>query len=358
MNYRKAVLLDAEDASTAAVKTLDLKGLDPISRLYIQLKALNNGSTPTAHPAKAITKIELIDGSDVLYSLSGIEQQALNFYQTGHPTPDLLNYVDNEYCAAMMQLNFGRWLWDEDFAFDPAKFKNPQLKVTHNKALGGSVPDAATLSVVCDMFDDRKINPMAYLMAKEHYSYTLVASAKETVELPTDYPLRMLIVQSLAAGKQPHEQYNKIKLSENNGKKIPLEDSISNLIKYILGEYDSFEERVRAMATTSAVTHYVAPTFNVGHWGSERDADTGYLYFGLSYGGTVDLKGSAAGQANFNSRGMCPHGALPIIFGDLWEAAMWYDVTKLAKLEAIITAGSGCTTSSTAQIITEQLKRY
>jgi hypothetical protein len=233
MNYRQAVILDNETASTAGVKTLDLKGLDPMSQLIITMSGYNNGNTPTAHPAKMVSSIQLVDGSNVLWSLSGIEAQALDFHQRGICPANIISYGDNSYARALFNLNFGRWLWDEDLAFDPSRFKNPQLKITHNKASGGSAPDAGYLSVLGMMFDELKVNPMGYLMAKEHYSYTIVASAKEPIPLPTDYILKSLTLQSLADGLAPNNQYNKVKLHENNNKKVVLEDSVSSLIKYL-----------------------------------------------------------------------------------------------------------------------------
>jgi hypothetical protein len=356
MNYRKAVLLDAESATTPATKTIDLKGLDPISRLLVQMKATNNGATPTAHPAKMITKLEVVDGSDILWSLSGIECQALNFYQTGKPAVDIISYINDNQCVPMMAINFGRWLWDEDLAFDPARFKNPQLKITHNLALGGSAPDAATLDVVADLFDEKRISPAGWLMAKEYNTYTLVVSAVQTIEMPTDYIMRTLMIQSLTAGKMPHEQYNKIKLSENNGKKIPIDDSTSDLLKYILDEFGDYTEKIHARALTTDVTHYIAPTYQTKIAGIPVDSSAGYVSISASYGGSVALKAATACDVNLLARGLMPHGALAIPFGDLWEAGAWYDVTKLAKLDLIITAGSGA--SGTCQVVTEQLRRF
>ena len=125
MNYRKAIMLTAEACTAAATKIIEFKGKEIISRIRIQLKLTNNGSTPTAHPAEAITKIEIVDGSDVLWSLTGKECQALNFYSTGKPAFDIIDYINDEYCVPMMNINFGRWLWDEDLAFDPTRFNNP-----------------------------------------------------------------------------------------------------------------------------------------------------------------------------------------------------------------------------------------
>lgn len=356
MNYRHAVLLSAEDCTTDGTKTIDLKGLDPISKLQIQLKGLNSTSTPVAHPAAAVTKIEIVDGSDVLHSLTGYEEQALDFYNNGVISPELLNYVNDEYFTALLQVNFGRWLWDEDLAFDPSRFKNPQLKITHDISAGGSNADAGTLDVNAELFDERKISPSGFMMAKEYNAYTLSASAAHVVEMPTDYVMRQMMLQSLYSGNYPYQQYHDLKLSENNGKKIVIDDSVSDLIKYLLAGTPTVRERVRSMITTGVVSHYVAPTYNVGVWGSERLTDAGAFYCSTNSGGIAGVAGGAAGQGNWEAVGQCPHGALSIPFGDPWDANMWYDVTKLAKLDLTITAGSGA--SGTVQIVTEQLRRY
>jgi hypothetical protein len=358
MNYRKAVMLSAESIATAGVKTLDFKGKDVISRIMIQPKLLNSTNTPTAHPATAISKIEIVDGSDVLWSLSGKEAQALNFYQMGLPAFDIMNYINDEYCAPTMIINFGRWLWDEDLAFDPTRFNNPQLKITHNLAAGGGAPDAGTLEVVADTFDEIKPNPMGWLMAKEYYTYSLTSSAYEYIDLPTDHMLRMLLIKSLAAGKQPHEQFNEIRLSEDNDKRIPIDESTSDLAKYILDQFGRYRENVRATMTTADVTHYITPAYMVNAAGMAWDAEAAYISAHLSYGGTITLKASAAAQVNMMIDGYCPHGVFPLPFGDLWDANKWYDATKLKDLELRIKAGSSVGSSSTAEIITEQLRRY
>jgi len=46
------------------------------------MKGTNNGHTPTAHPVKMVQKIEVVDGSDVLYSMTGVEAAAMNFLET------------------------------------------------------------------------------------------------------------------------------------------------------------------------------------------------------------------------------------------------------------------------------------
>lgn len=354
MNYRQAVLLDDETSTTAATKTLDLKGLDPISRLTITKSGTNSSGTPTAHPAKMVTKIELVDGANILWSLSGLEAQAIAWYQQQRNANNILTYLNDNTVRALFQLNFGRWLWDEELAFDPSRFKNPQLKITHDGDAGGSAPDANTLSVHADLFDEKRVNPLGWLMAKEYNTYSLTSSAVQTIELPTDYPMRMLMVQSLSAGKAPNAQYNKLKLIENNGKKVIFDDYTRNLIKmhaYPLGMY---QENIRARLATTDTTLYVAPTYEVAAAGSPCDASAGYVELTYGYGGTLAAQAATACDADILVHGYCPHGALGMFFGDAWDANNWFDVTKLAKLELKITAGSSVGSSSTLEVITEQ----
>ena len=220
MNYRLASLLAAEAITATATKTIDINLANPISRITVQVKGMNSTSVPTAHPAKMVTKIELVDGSDVLLSLSGMEAQALSYYTQGRMPHTVLNYVNNVNAIATYELYFGRSLWDTLLAFDPRKFVNPQLKITHNIAAGGSAPDAGEISVFADAFDEKVIAPMGFLMAKEQYSYTLTASKNEHIDLATDRPYRSLMLMALSAGLMPSSGFDYVKLSEDNDRRV------------------------------------------------------------------------------------------------------------------------------------------
>jgi hypothetical protein len=161
------------------------------------------------------------------------------------------------------EIYFGRHLYDTVLGLDPTKFRNLQLKITHNKANGGAAPDAATLEVTADVFDQKEAKPIGFLMAKENVSYTLQASANEYVDLPTDHPMRKILVQSLSYGKQPWEQYNELKLSEDNDKKVPLDDKTSDLIKYFAAQWPQLQESVEGAALTTTRNFYMMSSYEV-----------------------------------------------------------------------------------------------
>ena len=80
MNYRDAVLLDGYSTGDAdTTQILDLKGLTPISELVVEYKGTNSTSTPTEHPAKLISQVQVIDGSRVIADLNGKQLQALGY---------------------------------------------------------------------------------------------------------------------------------------------------------------------------------------------------------------------------------------------------------------------------------------
>lgn len=355
MNYRTASILAPEAATTPATKTLDINLADPVSRITIQMKGLNNGSTPTAHPAKMVSKIELVDGSDVLFSLSGVECQAMNYYDAGKMPMNVVNYCNDVYSIATFELMFGRYLLDPILAFDPKKFTNPQLKITHDVSGGGSAPDAGLLSVFADVFDEKKVTPVGFLMNKEQYGFTLVASAKEHIDLATDYPYRKLLLQSMSTSLQPWQQYNKVKLDQDSGRRVIINDEqMSNLIK-IMGMWPIFQETIESPTKNGSLTipcaaHYERVAVLTG---MVADADA---YLTQTYGGSIKVTDGAAAVVDMIVSGFCPHGAFCMPFGDQKDQADWFDVSKIGSLRLSLTAGSSA--SGTCEIVTQQLRNY
>ncbi len=356
--YRLENVLAAEAASTAGTKTIDINATDVISRMVIQFKGTNNGATPTAHPAAMISKIELVDGSDILYSESGFGAQAVDYYDTGRMPHTVLDFRNDVMAIATFELNFGRWLWDSELALKPDEFDQLQLKITHNKASGGSAPDVGNLAVWADMFDEKKVSPRGFLQNKEHFSYSLTSSAVQEVNLPTDYILRNVLIKSLSAGKMPHEQFNKVKLVENQGKKTPINDeSTSNLVK-LFQRHERIVESVEGTGTGSAVGTYCTPSYDAYGVTGAFDAAVTTSYVTQLYGGYGTIAFDNAEHFQSIVQGHNPHGTMEIPFGDQDDMSDWYDVRSFKDLKLKLTAGSAVGSSSTCEVLTQQLRTY
>jgi len=358
MNYRWSEILSAETFTAAGTKVIDIKLADPVTRLSILMKLTNNGNTPTDHPAKAIKKVELVDGSDILASLTGKEMQALTYYAHGFQPYQNLIYLNNIMAIVEFDLLFGRFLYDPEFALNTSKFRNPQLKITHDLSLGGSAPDAMELRVRADVFDNKIVDPAAFLMSKEIMSYTLVASANEYIDLPTDYPIRMLMLSSRSATKAPYEQFNQIKLTEDQDKKTVLEGYTSDFQKVLAGNYPLWQDLIYGTCSAAGVAHFITPTFDAYPSLASEGSGVAVGQAAFTNGGTKTIHG--ASSVNFMGifTGRCPHGALPIPMGDLKEPSDWWDVSQLANARLKITAGSSCDTTPSMNIIAQQARPY
>jgi hypothetical protein len=351
-------ILSAEAASTAGTKVIDLNLTDIVSRIVVQFKGTNSTGVPTAHPAKMISKIELVDGSDVLFSLTGAEAQALNFYDENELPTTALMYVNDVMAIATFHINLGRFLWDTKLALDPSKFSNLQLKITHNKASGGATPDAGSLSVFAFVMDKSEATPTGFLMSKEIQSYSLTSSAHEYISLPIDYAYRRILVASLSAEKQPWEQFNKIKLSIDNDKQVLINNmSTSDLIKIL--PHKRFTEYLVGTGTGSAEGTYCTATMETfAAMAPLASALTAASVLTQAYGGYLTALMDSAELFQLVIAGKCPHGALNIPFGDPAEIDSYLKVDKIGAFKFDITAGSSVGSSSTCEIVAQQVRTY
>lgn len=359
MNYRQTSLLAADDIGTAGTKVIDVTLKDVISRINVQIKATNTNGTPIAHPAAILKGLELIDGSDVLWSCNGYEALAVNFYDDKRTPFCVNNYLTSVMNITHYQMSFGRFLYDELLALDPAKFRNLQLKVIHDLALGGSTGSACTLDITADIFDDKAPTPQGFLSTKELLSYTLSGGANEYIDLPVDLTLRKILIQSLYGGKSPHEQYNTIMLDEDNRKRIPFEDSTSDLMKYVAALYPRIQEGLIGGTSSTEVDFFVMSAYDLvsafNAWGTWDI----YLMGAEAAGGKVGVT-SSGGGGNFQGliTGMAPFGALPLPFGNQDVIEDWFDLADVGNLRLTLKAGSSPGANSTCQIITQQLRPY
>lgn len=359
MKHRYVQLLAHEDCTTAATKTVDINLVDAVTRISIQIKATNSDSAPVAHPAKMITKIELIDGSDVLYSLSGIQSQAVSWYHNRVMPWNSLRYVNDVQCIATFHMDFGRTLFDEELALDPKRYKNLQLKISHNDGLGGCASDAATLSVFAQVFE-QPISPRGFFMHKEIVDHDIAStSAHIYTDIPTDYPIRKMFVASLYDDEQPWESYNKIKLDEDDGKRVIINDMRTSDWLKINNRQDWIVEEVMFLGASGADEFWITPTYNVSMAASYGTAGHSLDYQDAwSYGGVVHWTAEGTDTAQILIRGLCPHGTTEFPFGKQEVIDDWYDVRGHKNVKLDITTGSTASTSATIQVFLQQFRTY
>ena len=359
MKYRHTEILAAESILTAGVKTIDINLVDPISRISLIVVARNASWTPTDHPAKILKSIDLVDGSQVLYSLNGGQCKAMDFYDSGRAAGDELNYDDNGYSRLTYHLNFGKKLFDNELAIDPGKFSNLQLKINHDYSLGSGAPDECTLGVYADLFDEGKPAFGGYLMSKEIYSVDSVSAQTKYVDLPTDHPIRKLLVMCWHDNECPDLTVGHVKLTEEHDKRILMDTGIQEWIRTHQNRWGRYEEYLCGK-TASSMPFYGSPHFDTNWQIQAIDTTAADLWAAWSGGGKRVVDADTDGEFFAFVTGTCPFGAVPFAFGDQMLPEDWWDVTRLgsARLKVVQGTIGSADTSATLDVLTQQIVRY
>lgn len=358
MFYRHSEILAQQDLGESGTEIIDINVKDPISRIGVVFLPVGGSTTILGHPALAVSLIELIDGSDILFSLSGKQCQALNVFDSPAPIVMETDYRVGGTPLMYFNIDFGRFIWDPLLAFDPLKFNNPQLKITWNeKAYDASVGSHAFL-IYGHLFDQKTVTPEGFLSSKEIKSYAPVAGGNEYTDLPRDYPLRKLILQGEYAGGGVRSLIEDIRISEDNAKIIPLDGDIHNLRSFLDGMGGDCEEIVRATVAETSTTLYCM-AHNLAVITQSVDTPDKVPSSGALSGGRfwAEME-TAAGNVQFHLRGKNPHGCICIPFGMQNEIADWYNLAEVGSLELRIKGGPDATSSYTNRIVTQQIRSY
>lgn len=363
MNYRMSTILAEESATTAATKTIDLDVVNPISRIHVVYKPTNAGvvSAMTGHPALCLTKVEIVDGSDVIFSADGMGLRAAAYYGAGKPFADVPSYNSGDECMFEAPIYFGRRLYDPNLALDPKRFKNLQLKITHDRSLGGSQPESAKLAVFADLFDDKSVTPQGFLMTKEQYSYLPSASAWQYIDLPTDHPYRLIMEGGISYGKMPQWRIAKVKLSEDYDRKLPLpETDMLYLLQGIVDMHPRIIEHVQALTFTSGVHIHMTAGYEGAAVGSGVGNTQAGIGFGIGGGGGIPAYTAAPGGVAYwiYVSGWCPHNYVLLPTGDINDIADFFDPTNDKNLRLSLKADSSPGTSDAIKVVTQQFRKY
>ena len=358
MKYRLAEILAPEDLGATGTKIIDITLRDIISRIEIIFKTLNGSSTWADHPAANISKIELIDGSDVLFSLSGIECQALNVYDRKANLNNHMTGSNGEYMTASFGLDFGRHLWDEEIAFDPKKFTNPQLKITWDEDVANTSCSTNSILILAHIFDELKPTPTGFLMSKELYTYTPAANANEYIDLPTDHLLRKLIIGSNQKQYTFTQMIAEARLNEDNDKRVPFDVTGEELYWAVKANYPEYFENIYHAIGSSDTTFFVTPSEDAVIVGSRTSTTNGLMLIFQNGGQAKGKCESTAETIYMLCRGHLPHGYAAIPFGAPEDRANWYDITKIGSLNLRIKAGASLGSSPTTEVVAQQLRNY
>lgn len=362
MNHRVSTLHPQKTYTSDTTEIIDINVADPISALILELVVTHGASgSPTAHELACMTKIELVDGSEVLFSLTGQEADALDFYCNKTQRSNFNIDLTGNGTQRFVGINFGRFPWDEALALDPKKYENLQLKISLDIDGGGDNPSNNKLTVYALLFDEQVVAPMGFLMAKQIKDFTMAASSWEYTDLPVDHTYRKLLVKCLTAGSEPNQLIETFKLSQDQDKKVILNHGADVWLRTAGARTPAYVERRITYVGTSSTSLFCTPTTRVAgsimEWKTAAAAN--YLSFYDGDGGRYKaIAAAAATNAIAIITGWLPHGVFDLPFGIQDNFDNWFNVEGIGSLQLSIKGASGASSSNTCQIIAQQLVKY
>ena len=367
MIYRDVELYYEQTLDDVGTKIIELRTAEPISAIRLDFKGTNGATSNKDNRLNdVITKIELVDGSDHLLSLSLKEAQALEFRRTGKMPFIRVGESASGSNEEQVLLLFGRYLWDPEIYADLSKFRNPQLKITTNiaavRAAGVDGFLSGSLKVTIDLLviEEGAAEAVGFMMAKKIYGFTSATSGDERVELPSDYPFVGLLLRAYTAGNDVDENISELKIDCDMGKFIPIDKHVKDIYKaeeQDIGpaELHYYIFRKNGETVTHDLNH--DPIVALGPTFTDRIASVGYSWssrFSLFLINSAGAAITAEELIQLIVKGSCPHSTIHLPFGLRGDPATYFDPTKYVDIDLVLTQKA----ASTVSVVLEQLRAY
>lgn len=246
LRYREVQITDDESVGDSGTKTIDLNVKDPITALIVRFKVKNDSArVPNIIPETHIAKVEIVDGGATYWTLDGYKSVGAGVYGLGRWPASWYDERKNVNQRIAIPLLFGRYLGDEEYALDPRKLLNPQLKITWTDQVLFD-DDYHTIGVTARVMEDVS-PPTQCLMWKEIEAWVTASAGDHKVDLPTDYPIRSLLMRVYASGATIFNHWAKFKMDCDIGKVIPFDlayEEFTDIVKqhygpFILRKFDN-----------------------------------------------------------------------------------------------------------------------
>jgi hypothetical protein len=301
-----------------------------------------------------VSKLAVIDGSNVLHSLSMREEQAWNFYMYKHLPFQALTQVGAAKVTERAVIDFRRSMDDKNFYLDTSRYTNPQIQLTHAltiSATAGFATGTGLLTVIARVIDSGAPANQGFVMAKELDSFASAASGDHTTDLPLDFPIAAVLVSNPVDAKLPDNSLSNFKLTADTDAFIPINESYTDLLRR---NFDDFGEAVQDVDILPDTTYtdnadvYYHPGQAVVQGGATAKLAT-------TVNAANQFKGAMttgeSGTITIRETGSAPHSSVLYQFGDGYSPEDVFSPQGVGKFQLKLTNAA---TGATPKVVTVQ----
>jgi len=356
MRTRMTYLENSKLLADSGEHTVDIDIQDPITALMIDFRATNGSSTNKKNTIpENISAIEIIDGSEVLWSLDGMEAFAHLSYLQGHFPYANFAEPPSRVQVATFPIMLGRFVGDQLLALDPKKHLNPQVRIKWNMATintvgtTGFLTDTAYLSVIASVMEGAPA-PRGILTTKEVFSYTS-ADGTEYIPMPRDHPYRNMMVRMYLTLYRPHQVISDIKLNCDGGAHVPIDVEMEDWMHWVVATQDAFRYRHCMHQGNDGWLFLVLKEMESVQLQSESVQFVTGCWFDVYHCGENQILVEVNDVAwphwvnwGVQAQGYCPYACVFFPFGDPMEPGDWFPARDFGsvrlELEGAVAAGA------------------
>ncbi len=343
MKTRDYVLVNARTMADSETFTKDLKRGMKIQYLRCLYQGTNGATSNTLGKLNGmVSKLEVLNGSDVLHSLSMRQEQSANFFRHGNLPFQQLNSKAAGVVREEAIINFGRWLGDREYYLDTSRFDNAQLSLTHAltiSATAGFATGTGTLTVIARLIEDGAPPARGFIQSKQVANWTSLASGRHDTLLPLDWPIVAVQVHDLETLIEPDVDISNLKLSLDDDRFIPFDLSTTQLLEHNIGMYGLANQRMNFLNDT-AVT-WLSDLYGRGeaHMGPMGGTAKGGVSTKIAEQIVAFMTTGDSGSLFLNVEAYAPHSALYYRFGDGQNPEDFLSTNGVSKAELQATEG-------------------
>jgi hypothetical protein len=217
-------LVNQQPLPDAGTYLVDIDIVDPITKIELALSLMNGGAlTSDLPPASLVSKIELIDGGEVYWTMPGQMALAVGCYDLGAYPANFLCELANNPQYQYWYMMFGRWFNDPLYAFDPTRLRNPQLRITWAR---NALHLTGSLRLTVVVYTMEGVPKPTHMLAwKELDAWTSVGSGDRITEYPCDWDYEKVALRTHIITANPQNLVSNLRLSCDVGKFIPFDMS-------------------------------------------------------------------------------------------------------------------------------------
>lgn len=363
-NWRDYYLASSQSVTDSGSYTWQIPPGLKITDIDIVYSSTNGATSNTVGKiCGMVSSIQVLNGSDVLASLSGTEAQAYFAFNGRSDNAKFPRKILTAAAAGVVYesfpLLFGRFYRDPLYYLDTSRYSSPQIRVNHAvtiSATAGFATGTTTVTIILHLIDSNAPPYAGFMMVKELAQFQSSASGIYSQELPLDWPYAALMVQALKTTVDPTTILTNFKLTANYDGYIPYNNAAADVAAQNLHQYGrQFEEFVPLSDTT--FTWLSDVYYKSSAWPAIAGA-TGKMNIssvtGESVVGTFTT-GQAAGTMKVEVNGGCPQACFYLPIGDGDTPTDYLNPTQgINDLRLLLTQGVA---SAACTVVTAQLRQ-